>query len=486
MNVPTPAEFWTPTGIAAATGGQWLTPPRDPRARVVGLGTDTRTLAPGQAYLAIRGDRFDGHDFVARAFDGGAAMAIVEDNCDTTAAGAGGTERCILGVPDTVAAMQAMARLWRGVLGRGGCRVVAVTGSNGKTTTRHLIHAVLSKTLSGTQSPRSFNNHLGVPLTLLAAQADHGFVAVEIGSNHPGEVAALAAIARPDAAVVTGVGHEHMAFFRTLANVAAEEFSVVRFVASGGLIVAPAEAHLGGEGEVVAIAEAMLEEARRAASLRLVRFGDDPAVPDDFPLPGEHNRRNAAAAAAVGRWFGVGDDDIAAALAAATPVEGRMQRLDLAGVTVYHDAYNANPSSMAEALRTFAHLPTHGRRVAILGDMFELGDEAPDLHRRTADIIAELPAGAIRVAVTIGRLSMFTAEALARRCPGLPVHGFAQWSDDVPTRVAELLEPGDTVLLKASRGMKLERLVPAIENRSTTAAAPPDAPPRPTQSTCST
>lgn len=442
------ADFWTPDHLARVTRGRWLAEPRAEVA-LAGVNIDTRSLRPGQVYVAIRGERFDGNTFTNQALQAGAAMAIVDRDVEVQAKGP------VLRVDDTVAALQAMAAAYRDALREAGCRVIAITGSNGKTTTRNLIHTVLSAKLRGTQSPKSFNNHLGVPLTLLGASLEppDDFVVVEIGSNHPGEVAALGKIVRPDAAVVTSIGHEHMEFFGALENVAKEEFSIAGFV----------------EGPVFVPASHRLPAGFEAPTTAMV-FEDDAAVPSDLPLPGEHNRRNAAAAAAVARWFGLDDATITRALRGAKPVDGRLQRIEIGSVSVIHDAYNANPSSMAAALRTLATLPVaqSGRRVAILGDMFELGDEGPQLHRGTAEVIAgierETP-GAIAAVVTIGSLSMFTADALQRAWPTAPerVRPFAAWSDDLPAQVAALLRPSDLVLLKGSRGMKLERLLPAIE-----------------------
>lgn len=455
------AAFWTPANLAHVTGGAWLREPRNPDAPLAGVGTDSRAVAKDSVFIAIPGEKFDGHDYVPQALSSGAAMAIVSKDGGWPM-GDGGWG--ILQVGDTIGALQQLARAYRDALRVGGCRVIAITGSNGKTTTRNLIHTVLSAGHTGTQSPKSFNNHLGVPLTLLAARPEHDFVVVEIGSNHPGEVAALADIVRPDAAVITSIGHEHMEFFGTLENVAKEEFSVLRFVAEGGLAVVPEPQRLP-QGF-----DARSAELSGTSRITPVIFENDAAVPDDLPLHGEHNRRNAAAAAAVGRWFGLDDATIRDALRHAEPVAGRFQPLRYGasgGVTVFNDAYNANPSSMHAALRTFAQIdvPPSGRRIAILGDMFELGAEAPTLHRQTAEVIAGLPEGAIALVITVGQLSMFTAEALRRVWPGERVHAVPMWSDDVPAQIAAMLRENDLVLLKGSRGMRLERLLPAIEAR---------------------
>lgn len=404
----TATDFWTPDRFAQVTGGTWLDEPDEPAAPIAGLSIDTRTLAPGQAYLAIKGDRFDGHDFVGRAFEAGASLAIVSDAATLRKPG-----RIRLKVGDTVAALQALAAAWRDVLAEHECAVVAVAGSNGKTTTRHLIHQLATAGgLAGTQSPKSFNNHLGVPLTLLAARPEHDYVAAELGTNHPGEIAALARIARPDVAVITCIGAEHLEFFGDLEGVAREEYSLLDHLAPEGLAFTPRE--------------------------ELEPYGGELA------LPGEHNRMNAAYAEAVAMHLGVDEDRIAAALAQATPPPGRLNVMRLAqDVTVIDDTYNANPDSMAAALEVLAG--TRGnRRIAVLGDMFELGDAGEAGHsdvRLRAEAIAD-------AAVFIGQR-----------------FGGQDWSDDLPARIAGMVNPGDAVLLKASRGMALERIIPAITEK---------------------
>lgn len=440
----------------------------DLRRSVTGVSIDTRTLQPGDAFFAIRGERFDGHDYVQAALDAGAGLVVVDREVD--AAGP------VLLVEDTVAALQRLASAWRDVLAEQGCTVIGVAGSNGKTTTRHMIHSVLQggerrgvsarssassqqpgarrpgspRRLAGTQSPKSFNNHLGVPLTLLAARAEHDFVVVEIGTNHPGEVATLSALVRPDIAVITSIGEEHLEFFGSVDNVAKEQASLLEYIQRNGVT--------------------LIDATSRGVIAKHLPMGADVAwidgdatVPANLPLPGEHNRRNAALAAAVARRLGVSDAAIRGSLAAVTPVEGRGQAIHFGGdgepsVTVIHDAYNANPSSMEQALSMLAQWPVAagGRRVAVLGDMLEGGNGSEAAHERVGQLIRGIE---IDTVIFIGP-SMASA---GRRGYGRDGVAYPHWSDELPAQVAALIEPGDVVLLKASRGMKLERLLPAIE-----------------------
>ncbi len=479
-----PMTFWTPRQVAASIGGDWLRPPTDPDAPLAGLTIDSRAVRPGQVFLAVRGANFDGHDFVTAARDAGAAMAVVAREPDASAldaaasGAAGGSGFAVLRVADTVVALQALARVYRGVLRQAGVKVVAVTGSNGKTTTRHLIHALLSTRLRGTQSPRSFNNHLGLPLTLLGAGVDDDFVVAEIGMNRPGEIAALSEIARPDVGVITHLGVAHIEAFGSREAIAVEKLSLLRYVEPGGLAVIPPRVP---EGVSVPV----------PAGVRLRRRGEHASLTARLSLPGEHNRVNAWMAIEVARWFGAADEAIVEALAEVTPLSGRLERRELGGGAVLiHDAYNANPDSMPEALRRWA--VERGRRhVIVFADMLELGEIGPEEHRRAAERMdeamraADAPADADTdadtgeaspLAVLIGPLaSRHTAEALRERWGDERVHAFETWSDDLPSRVAALLADGDVILLKGSRGMALERLIPAIEARFAPAAAAPAA-----------
>ena len=223
--------FWTYQNLADVTKGTWLVEPDNLGDVVAGLWHDTREIQPGQAYLAIKGDQFDGQDFIDKAFEAGAALAIVSAEPATSHQ----PPAPLLQVDDTIQALQDLARAYRAELKAGGCKVIGIAGSNGKTTTRHLIHHVLTHAgLKGTQSPKSFNNHLGVPLTLLSALPGDDFVACEIGTNHPGEIDFLSAIARPDIAVITSIGEEHLEFFGDLENVAQEELSIIPHVMPSG------------------------------------------------------------------------------------------------------------------------------------------------------------------------------------------------------------------------------------------------------------
>ncbi len=438
-----PAAFWTPAAFAEITHGHWLAGPQG-GAEITGVGIDSRALAPGEAFVAIAGERFDGHRFLAQVQAAGAPLAVVEQDVSPPDGGGG---LALLRVESTVAALQALAARWRDVLRDANCRIVSVCGSNGKTTTRHLIHHVLTHAgLQGTQSPKSFNNHLGVPLTLLGARAEHDFLVAEIGTNHPGEIAALAGIVRPDIAVITSIGEEHLEFFGDLAGVAQEESAVLAHVADGGTAVLLSERRLPVPLTLPA-----------APPFAIQHFDLDP-VTGGLPLPGEHNRLNASAASAVARCFGVAEHHIEAAWPAAghAPMRGEvLHAADPARPTVINDAYNANPTSMRAALRVLADYPAP--RVAVLGDMLELGAVTPSAHRD----IALLAADTAEQCVLIG--PHFAAAAVQLGLDTHTMSAHAAWSEALAAEIAAAVTPDATLLIKGSRGMALERLLPALD-----------------------
>lgn len=465
--------FWSVERIAAITGGTWHGVLPEALA-VTGIAFDSRELQPGHVFVALKSEAADGHDYVDAVLAAGASFAIVSRNHVTfrqTEA-----DGLLLAVDDPLTAMQALATAYRDDLAEAGCRVIAVAGSNGKTTTRHLLHHVLTHaepTMRGTQSPKSFNNHIGVPFTLLHADPDDDFVLVEIGTNHPGEIAALSAIARPDAVVMTNIGEEHLEFFGDVAGVAQEEAAIFEFVKEGGAWVVPEHSP--------ELATYLTAAAGRSSPI--LRFG---FWPDPLPrLLGKHNRSNAAAAVKLAQWLGQSESSIQQALLTATGPARRLEVVELNQLTFIDDAYNANPNSMEAAIDVMAELAEldvqqdrSRRRVVILGDMLELGEVAADAHRAVADLIDDAafdmdgPAAddddhvAIHHVVFIGELmTRYAATALAEIWPSHRFESHPTWTDALPEYIAGGLREDDLVLMKASLGMGFLRLRQAIEAR---------------------
>jgi len=464
--------------IADIVKGRWLVSPASGAASPAGVSIDTRTLQPGDVFFAIAGENFDGHDFVGKAFEAGASLAVVVNGPDVSPAGP------TLQVKDTAAALQQLAAVWRDHLQSHDVRVIAVTGSNGKTTTRHLIHTALCARFAGTQSPKSFNNHLGVPLTLLAARASDDFVVAEVGTNHPGEIPHLSAIVRPDVAVITNVGTAHIGHFGTREAIGREKAALVQYLQPAGCAVVPCDEQwpdvvipMPSDTTLVKVGE------DHSANFRVENIEADPAGvcftvngsrPINLPLVGRHNAVNAAMALAVARWCAVKDDDIAHALSRATAVPMRLdvRRLDAADgppLVLLNDSYNANPNSMLAGLQTLqSYSPSRqGRRVAILGDMRELGDDGPAEHEHLGNAIVQLgdSDAPIHRAVCVGELMQHCAAALQRVWRRDRVLHVVDIDETSGRRIAEALRGGDVVLLKGSRGMALERLIPFIEQR---------------------
>ncbi|MCA9305209.1 MAG: UDP-N-acetylmuramoyl-L-alanyl-D-glutamate--2,6-diaminopimelate ligase [Phycisphaerales bacterium] len=454
-------DFWTAGGIARATGGE-LT--GEPGVRLTGVCTDTRAITSGCVFVALVGERFDAHDFVRDAVQKGAACVVVHND-------AGDPAVPVIRVRDTGAALMDMGAAWRRELTRS--RVIAVTGSNGKTTTCRMIDAVLGVSLTGRASIKSFNNAIGVPLTVLGAKETDDYLVAEAGMNAPGEMEPLSRVLTPDIAVIASIGRAHIgAFPDGVLGIAREKAQLAAHLAPGGVIVATADSPelrevLGNDPRVVWVGEA------DDSDVRVV--GIEPTEPgttfraDDqaftVPAPGRHNALNAALAVVVARRMGLVDDAIRQGLARFIPPPMRLQRLHLGGVTVINDAYNANPDSMIAALRHFAESPVttaehgRGRRVAVLGQMLEMGDHSDALHAEVARFLRDELRGRIDLLVTVG-----TGDGGARVTGA--AHHFDSLDDAAIAAIASMVKAGDTLLLKGSRGVGLERLIPALEAKA--------------------
>jgi UDP-N-acetylmuramoyl-tripeptide--D-alanyl-D-alanine ligase len=439
-----------------------------------GVSTDTRTLAPGNLFVALRGERTDGHRHLAEAFARGARAAVAEPGTAVDEAGA----RPILLVEDTLQALGDLARMHRD---RFRIPVIAVAGSNGKTTTKDMIAAVLSTEYAVLSTKGNLNNHVGVPLTLFALHARHDIAVIEIGTNHPGEIARLCAILDPTHGVITGIGREHLEFFGTLDGVAREEgslFAALRGRARGTAFVN------ADDPRVVRLAKNVSRKVTygfkaRGADIRGRRLTLDGRACAGFqlsgprmktpvemhvPVPGEHNAVNALAAAAVGMHFRVKAKNIRRALATFRPTARRMEIIDLEGVVIFNDTYNANPDSMLASLRTLVAARVSGKKIAVLADMRELGEAGPGEHARIGAAARELGIDAL---LTFGTLARHMHEAA--RMDGA-VH--YEEKSMLAEYLAELIAPGDAVLIKGSRGMQMEDVVTFLEERLRSAVVP--------------
>jgi UDP-N-acetylmuramoyl-tripeptide--D-alanyl-D-alanine ligase len=490
--------FWNPDNIRVACGGSWASRPAqielpkdrpadlplpDLHAPITGVSTDSRTIRKGQMFIALRGENFDGHRFVADAVVAGAPVVVVDDAAGVPAGDTlGGCG--VLRVADTGKALLRIAGAYRESLKR--TKVIAVCGSNGKTTTTRLIDHLLGRTLRGTASQKSFNNAVGVPLTILSAKESDQYLVCEVGTNHPGEIKLLAEVVRPDIAVITSIGREHLEGFGDLAGVAAEEATVLKHLRPGGWAVATADApelveHLRGVKNLVTFgrtkeATLRLTEARHeiAQGRAWLEFTVNGRQKHRMPLVGEHNALNAMAALAVARRLGVDDQKAADALTTAGAADMRLEIVKVGGTTVLNDAYNANPDSMIAAIDTLIALKTAGfgeggRAVCVLGEMLEMGDASEAGHRAVAEMIADRSRGGagVDLVVLVGAGMEHAARALAGSgWPSDRLHHFQSADGTNAARIARLLGRRDLALVKGSRRVKLERVVAALKDGS--------------------
>ncbi|MBY0395837.1 MAG: UDP-N-acetylmuramoyl-tripeptide--D-alanyl-D-alanine ligase, partial [Thermoleophilia bacterium] len=351
-DTPRTIDFWTAAHVAAVTGGKWSgrAPACPHTVRLTGVCTDDRAVAAGSCFVAVRGERHDGHDFARSAVEAGAAMVIASRPIPGLSAAP------VLIVEDTVRALGRLAAAYRDHLGEQGAAFIAVCGSNGKTTTVRMIDAVLRAAHPGTSSQKSFNNAVGVPLTILSAKPGDHFVVCEVGTSAKGEIDMLGAIVKPDIAVITSIGREHLEGFGDVAGVMREEAAIARHLRPNGtLIYAEVEALPDGrtfEGLLGTFANPFTTRClERAYWLRRVRPADPPAVGTrwrdlngldwEVPLAGEHNASNAMLAVWVGQAMGIDTDAIGAALRTVQGPPMRQQVTTTGSVTVVNDAYNA-------------------------------------------------------------------------------------------------------------------------------------------------
>lgn len=465
-----------PHSLERVTGGRWLCPPASHDAPPAGIGLDSRENLMGRIFFAVRGERHDGHDHLAQAFANGAIAAVVE-RPDAAASAPG---RPVMLVPNVRRALGQLASAHRDTLTN--TTVIAITGSAGKTTTKHLLGAVLRAAMIGQCAKKSFNNDIGVPLSILEARPDDRFLVLEVGTNARGEIAALAALARPDIAIITSIGRAHLAGLGTVADVLQEKGDLLIFLAPGGLAVLPSAwpqlgARLRGQNAVWVGEDA-------TADLRLTARGQyagdgggwleiNGGNRFDLRLPGRHNALNAIMAIAAARHMGVSDATIAAALAATDGPPMRLQRSTLGGITMVNDAYNANPESMLASLHAFVDLSRGAaRRVLILGDMLELGETAGPCHEEIGRAIAQIDRHtAIARVVFVGHHAADVKRGLGAGWSGDRFVSLDRLDDPAAAALAGTLRSGDAVLLKGSRRIGLERVAAAVAAAVADAAA---------------
>jgi UDP-N-acetylmuramoyl-tripeptide--D-alanyl-D-alanine ligase len=444
---PAEAERWT--------GGAWE--PAAP-AGIDGVSHDTRTLGVGALYVAIKGPRFDGHDFLAQAFAQGACAAMVARGRELPAADG----RCLLRVDDTTAALSKLAAGYRAKIAP---LIVAVTGSVGKSTVKEMTAQTLGRWLKTACTPGNWNNEIGLPLSILAMERGTRVGVFELGISHPGEMAPLCRILSPQWAIITTVGPAHIEFFGNVEAIAREKAILVQSLAPDGLAVINADTPHAGIFRSAAACRLLTVSVERDADYRcLLR---DPArrtftvrerssgetFTFRLSLPGSHNIMNALPGIAVARQLALPWTKIAEALAAYVPLPMRWEETKVRGVRIVNDAYNANPMSMRAALSTFAEERSSGRRWVVLGGMLELGAAGEAEHRDIGTLVADGPWAGL---ITVGPLAGLIADGAV----GAGFDARTIWRCDDVAQAAAVLRTqtaeGDIVLLKGSRGNRLE------------------------------
>lgn len=445
--------------VAEITGGHLMQ--NGASVEFQGISTDSRTLQPGDLFIPLRGDNYDGHDYLTQAIQNGAAACLSEEMI-------GGLLVPVVKVADTLKALgdlaAAMRRQFSGP-------VVGITGTSGKTTCKEMLAAILKHDGPGLKSAGNFNNLIGVPLTLFGLKSEHCWAVVEMGMSARGEIARLAEIAAPNIGLITNVGAGHLENFEEISGVAMAKGELFICLPPDGVALINAD-----DPEVCRLPVAngvrkVLFGARADADVRADKVvAENGSVSFDLSidgltqrvllhLPGRHNVSNALGAAAAATVLGISLQDISAGLEAFKPCPGRMELVELPGdIVILEDSYNANPLSVHAALDALHDLGAAGHRIAVLADMLELGPTAPELHQQIGSIAAERTDRLF----TYGAL----AEEIARGAvdAGLPVDKVcvANSHEELSARLIEVLETGDRVLIKGSRGMRMEKITDSL------------------------
>lgn len=428
-----------------------------------GVSTDSRLTKPGQCFFAILGDNFDGHDYLSDAFDKGAVCAVVSKGTSAEKL----PHKTILRVDDTIKALGDLAAEYRR---QANPKVVAITGSVGKTTTRQIAYHVLSRHFRVRQAQKNFNNYIGLPLTLLDADPEDQIVVTELGANHPGEIAYLARIAQPDVAVITNVHPAHLEGFGSLETILTEKLSISQGLGPDGTFIINADCE-------------QLLKTCRLTQTEFITFGTSDGCDIqarninysgfagrftidgawiELPLPGAGNVENALAAFSICRQFAVTINDFAESVKTLPTVPMRAEILQVANLTVLNDCYNANPTSVKNALDILANLGSeqNQRLVFICGDMAELGVKSEELHAQLADYITKAD---VRLLITIGDLAKVTAKTAKSLAQyDLQIESFAD-TVSACNNLHKYIKDYDIVLVKGSRVAGLEMAVEKLK-----------------------
>lgn len=433
---------------------------------IKGISIDSRKIESHNLFIAIRGERFDGHDFIREALDKGASCVILDvnrfSNKEKFFFSSTKGKRAVL-VEDTRTALQKIAKWHRSKFK---LIVVGVTGTNGKTTTKEMIAEVLSKKYRVLRSEKSFNNQIGVPLTLLKLTSETEVLVLELGMSQPGEIAILTKMVQPDFGLITNIGPAHLEFMGSLEKIAEAKFELLKDMKEKGTIILNADdpwLYHKGLKEKREVYTYGLEKKADFIAGKISQNGNgffsflvNRSYPINLKLLGKHNVYNALAAFSVGSILGVEKNEIKEALENYTPFEWRMELSIIDGIKILNDSYNANPLSMEKALETLKGMKTEGRRIAVLGDMLELGEKSYEFHKKIGEKVKEY---GMDYLYTFGKMSLGYAEGATRK--GFKREDIFSFQDKktLLENLLKFLRTGDLILFKGSRKMRLEEIV---------------------------
>jgi UDP-N-acetylmuramoyl-tripeptide--D-alanyl-D-alanine ligase len=437
----------------------------DGKVFVERISTDSRTIKNGELFVSLRGENFDGHKFVENVAKSGAAGAIVDPNWK----GKVPAKFAIIRADDTLLAYQTLATNYRKSLP---LRVLAITGSNGKTSTKDFAASVLGRKFRATKTQGNFNNHVGLPRTILDATSQDEVGIWEIGMNHPGEVAALAKIAVPEAAIITNVGVAHIEFMGTREAIALEKGALAEAVDTEGTVILnaddPFSEGIAKRTRARVVFAGINNGILRAVDIQQSSEGSEFTIIEgahrcraQLSVPGLHMVQNALLAVAAGRTFGVSLEECAIGLATAPLTKARLQIKEINGVQFLDDSYNANPDSMKAALRTLVELDADGKRIAVLGEMRELGQETQRGHEEVGQDAAALGVDQL---IGIGNMGAVIARAAERA--GLEKASAVGSTSEAAALLTGIAEPGDLVLVKGSRLARTEEVIAAFAKQN--------------------
>jgi len=454
----------TTDDIIKATGGELL---NKNTGTFTGVSIDSRTIGEGELFFAIRGERFDGHDFLNEALSkgGGAVVdsrsAAVPDN------------KVIIYVKDTLGALQDFAHFLRMKMD---IPVIAITGSNGKTTTKEMLYSILSQRFKTLKNAGNLNNHIGLPLSLARLESDHEVIVLEMGMNAAGEIRRLCEIAVPTHGVITNIGSAHLGMLGSYEAIRDAKLEILdrvevavlnaddSFLMQG---ISEAEKFKGEIGTFAINSESHVmakdvQATGKGSSFRL-EFKGEGTTNVDLNIHGVFNIYNALAASAVCFSLGIKIDEIKTALEGFRSFPMRFEITKSAGITVINDSYNANPSSMEGSLRELTRQETGGRRVVVLGDMLELNEYSEVEHRSLGRLISEMK---IDIFIAVGEMMNMAAEECTKAKSGRPIpviYAFKN-SDEASREIMNILKEGDTVLVKGSRATRMEKIAGRISH----------------------